>query len=388
MIAAPSFARLRFAARLAAGRARSRPLILSHLVTQRCNARCATCLWREDVREKRGRAGNGREGARKDREGTREEPKAAREKPVRAREEWSRARAELDDDAVRWLYREAGGMGFAQLVVWGGEPLLRPGLPTLLSAAKDAGLLTTVISNGWLAGARWHELRGLVDALILSVDDVGEAHDRLRALPGLFARLESFVEDLRYDPLRPALLVNTVLSRLNRGALRRVAPLAQRWEAGLYFCPMETGQMQAAGFSGAKKELALPAAELRAAAGLARELKRAGYPLLATPQYLDLLARDPDVTAYTCRGPRAVLTVQADGAVRDCLRSDRPLASIADLRASGRPLAAVLDLPRRREILADSASCTACNNADVVELSWLWDLRPSMLLKAAQLTSL
>jgi MoaA/NifB/PqqE/SkfB family radical SAM enzyme len=341
----PALARLRFAARMAAGRARGRPLILSHLVTQRCNARCATCLWRDG------------------------------------------GRRELDGETVRWLYGQAGAIGFAQLVVWGGEPLLREDLPELLETAKDAGLLTTVITNGWLAAERWPDLRGKVDSLILSVDDIGAAHDELRGLPGLFERLEAFVNGLQGDPLRPALLVNTVLSRLNRGALRRVAPLAKSWRAGLYFCPMETGQMQRDGFDGTKSELALPAGELRAAAGLARELKRAGYPVLATDEYLDLLARDPSVTAYTCRGPRAVLTVAADGAVRDCLRSDRPLANVADLHDDGRPLASVLDLPRRRELLNEASACTKCNNADVVELSWLWDLRPAMLLKAAQLTA-
>ena len=92
--------------------------------------------------------------------------------------------AELDTAAVRWLYEEAGRAGMAQLVVWGGEPLLRQDLPELLLAARRAGLFTTLITNGWLLGARWAELRGLVDALILSLDDVGAAHDGLRGLPG------------------------------------------------------------------------------------------------------------------------------------------------------------------------------------------------------------
>ena len=73
----------------------------------------------------------------------------------------------------------------AQLVVCGGEPLLRQDLPELLLAARRAGLFVTLISNGWFLERRWPELRGAVDALILSLDDVGEAHDRLRGLPGL-----------------------------------------------------------------------------------------------------------------------------------------------------------------------------------------------------------
>jgi hypothetical protein len=257
----------------------------------------------------------------------------------------------MDTETVRWLYGEVGRAGLAQLVVWGGEPLLRDDLPELLDAAVQAGLLTTVISNGWLIGERWPALRGRVDALILSLDDVGQAHDRVRGMPGLYERLEAFAGEVRGDPLRPTLLVNTVLSRENRGALPRVAAVARRWGAGLYVCPMETGEV------------------------------------LDTRAYLDLVARDPGIAAYTCRAPRAVLTVQPDGVIRDCLRRDETLADVPELRSSGRGLAAVFSLPGYRRMLADASACTACNNPDVVELSWLWDLRPVMLRKVLELAA-
>ena len=223
--------------------------------------------------------------------------------------------------------------------------------------------------------------------LIISVDDVGVAHDRLRGLPGLFARLQGFVADVARDPLRPLLIVNTVLSRLNVGALRRVAPLARRWDAGLYFCPMETGQMRSGGFDGSREELGLTPAQVREAARLARQLKAAGYPLLSTDRYLDLLAADPAVGGYLCRAPQAILTVEADGAVRDCLRRDAPLANVADLRVHGRPLTDVFELPRFGAMVEDAQRCTACNNPDVVETSWLWDLRPCMLRTSVRLAA-
>ena len=295
------------------------------------------------------------------------------------------ARAELDTETVRWLYGEAGRAGMAQVVVWGGEPLLRQDLPELLLAARRAGLFVTLITNGWFAGERWPELRGVVDALILSLDDAGEAHDRMRGLPGLSARLEAFVESLRGDPLRPTLLLNTVLSVQNRGALRRVAEVARRWEAGLYFCPMEIGELSAGEAGDRLADLALPAAELREAARLALALKAAGYPVLDSRPYLELLAADPVLSAYSCRAPRARLTVGADGSVRDCLHVDRPLADVADLRAGCRSLRALFRTPGWRRMGDEAASCTKCNNPDVIELSWLWDLRPVMLGKVAEL---
>jgi len=334
---------LRLVSRLAGTRLRGRAHTLSHLVTGRCNGRCPTCLWRDPERR------------------------------------------ELDTASVNWLYAEAGRAGMAQLVVWGGEPLLRQDLPELLFAARGAGLAITLISNGWLLEERWPELRGLVNSLVLSLDDVGAAHDRLRGLPGLFDRLESAVAKLRRDSQRPMLLVNTVLSQYNRGALARVAPVARLWDAGLYFCPMETGEMQSSGYVARHPDMALPAQELRNAALQATALKRAGYPIRNTQAYLNLLARDPQLHGYTCRMPRSLLTVEADGAIRDCLRTDRPLASVSGLHADGQPLASVYSLPRYRELRIDAATCTKCNNPDVIELSWLWDLRPAMLRTVAEL---
>ncbi len=315
-------------------------------MTARCNGRCRTCLWRD--------------------------PRLT----------------ELDTETVKWLYAEAGHAGVAQLVVWGGEPLLRQDLPELLLAARRAGLLTTLITNGWFLDARWGELHGLVDALILSLDDIGPAHDALRGLPGLYERMEAFATAVRDDPLRPTLLVNTVLSTLNRGALARVAPVAARWHAGLYFCPMETGFVTAANVDAPLADMALPAEEIRAVARTAVALKAAGFPILASRPYLDLLARDPKLRDYTCRAPRARLTVGADGLARDCSDIDRPLADVRELRAAGEPLSRVFRLPGYRRMLERSRTCTKCNNPDVIELSWLWDFRPAMLRKVAELTSL
>jgi MoaA/NifB/PqqE/SkfB family radical SAM enzyme len=341
---------LRLAWRLARARLEGRPLILSHLITRRCNAHCETCLRRAD-----------------------------------ADETSTPGMVELTTEDVTWLYRAAGSAGFPQLVVWGGEPLLRPDLPELLEVANAGGLSVALITNGWLLPDRWPELRGRMHTLIVSLDDVGEAHDCLRSLPGLYARLDQFMTEVQYDPLRPRLLVNTVLSRLNRGALRRVAPVAKRWQAGLYFCPMETGVMLAGEFSESRSSLALDQKELKEAARLARELQVAGYPLLSSERYLDLLRHDPGLHAYTCRAPHAILTVKADGSVRDCGRRESTLARLSDLRDGGTSLTRLVRQPQYRAMLARSNSCTACNNPDVIETSWAWQLRPFMLRHALHL---
>lgn len=336
--------------RLAQARLRGRPLMLSHLLTRRCDAHCATCLWRGEA----------------DITGA------------------SRA-AELTAGETTWLYRQAAREGFPLVVIWGGEPLLRPDLPRLVRVAQAGGMAVALITNGWLLPERWADLRGWVRTLIVSVDEVGEEHDRLRGLPGLFARLDEFLLSLRSDPRRPRVLVNTVLSRLNRGALRRVTESAQRWGAGVYFCAMETGFLLADGFRGVKEHLALSHRELREEVRAAQDLKAAGYPVLTTWQYMKLLERDPDLRSYRCHFPRAVLTVDADGSVRDCTCRDRALASVGQLREQGLGLQALVRGDRYRAMVERAKSCTVCNNPDVIETSWYWEVRPFMVRQSLAL---
>ena len=335
---------LRLGARILRARARGRPLMLSHLLTRRCDARCATCLWRADA----------------DVTGVAQAP-------------------ELTPEEATWLYQQAAQEGFPLVVIWGGEPLLRPDLPHLVRRAQAGGMAVVLITNGWRLSERWPELRGWLRTLIVSLDDVGERHDELRGLPGLYDRLDKFLFELRQDPERPRVLVNTVLSQLNRGALRRVAVAAQRWKAELYFCAMETGFLLAEGFRGVKEELALSPAQLREAAQLARELKAAGYPLLTTQAYLRLLGCDPGLHAYRCHFPEAVLTVEADGSVRDCTCRDRPVANVKQAREGGSTLVGLMRSRSYLAMLEKAKSCTVCNNPDVIETSWYWEMRPFML---------
>ncbi len=329
-----------------------RPLFLSHLVTARCNGHCGFCLWR-----------------------------SAGESDRQA------AEAELTTGEISWLYRRAAEAGIRQLVMWGGEPLLRPDIREIFEAAARSRLSVILMTNGWLLPELWPRLRGLVRTLMLSLDDVGPEFDRLRGLPGLFDRLDSFATELRDDPQRPRLLVNAVLTGLNRGALRRVARVARRWGAGLYFCPMETGEMHDGGFADRLGELALSEQELREAAHLARELKAAGYPLQATGKYLRLLERDPFLHDFSCRLPHAVLTVMPDGSFRDCRRRDVALTDVRTLRAKELPLAWLYAQPRYREMLREARTCNVCNNPDVIETSWGWRLCPSMMWRSLTLTA-
>ena len=119
-----------------------KPFILSHLLTGRCNANCQSCLWKL---------------------------------PAESRAD------ELTTEQVMGLYAEAVACGFRELVLWGGEPLLRPDAPALLGFARNVGMRTTLITNGWSLADRHADVLPNVNRLILSLDAVGDLHGSFSA---------------------------------------------------------------------------------------------------------------------------------------------------------------------------------------------------------------
>ncbi len=84
---------------------------------------------------------------------------------------------------------DAALLGYRQLAVSGGEPLLYEPLPALLQHARRLGLLCSLTSNGMLLSPRrWAALAPHVDRLAISVDGLEATHDALRGQAGALAR--------------------------------------------------------------------------------------------------------------------------------------------------------------------------------------------------------
>jgi MoaA/NifB/PqqE/SkfB family radical SAM enzyme len=116
------------------------PLLLHYYITERCNCRCRFCdIWRSP---------NGRD-------------------------------ALLTDVKKNIAAGRRLGVRFVDFT--GGEPLLHPQLPQMLRAARQAGLRTTLTTNGLLYPQRADELRGLVSFLHFSLDGAtAPVHDHWR----------------------------------------------------------------------------------------------------------------------------------------------------------------------------------------------------------------
>jgi MoaA/NifB/PqqE/SkfB family radical SAM enzyme len=98
------------------------------------------------------------------------------------------AKEELGIGLLAVCLEDAARLGYRQLAVSGGEPLLYKPLAELLYIARALGMITTVTSNGMLAThARWKPLASLVDVAAVSIDGTPEEHDAIRRRQGAFA---------------------------------------------------------------------------------------------------------------------------------------------------------------------------------------------------------
>ncbi len=90
---------------------------------------------------------------------------------------------------LRAVLDDAAALGYRQLAVSGGEPLLYEALPGLLQHARRLGMLTSLTSNGLLLSPqRWAAIAPHLDRLAISVDGREATHDALRGQAGALAR--------------------------------------------------------------------------------------------------------------------------------------------------------------------------------------------------------
>ena len=101
-------------------------------------------------------------------------------------------------DTLTACLDDAAGLGYRQLAVSGGEPLLYKELAELLAHARGLGMLATVTTNGMLATpARWRALAPLLDVVAVSIDGTPPEHDAIRRHDGAFARTVANLEVIR-----------------------------------------------------------------------------------------------------------------------------------------------------------------------------------------------
>jgi MoaA/NifB/PqqE/SkfB family radical SAM enzyme len=313
------------------------PFFLSHLITGRCNCNCPTCLWRDNEAD------------------------------------------ELETSVIERLYQGAKDAGFVANSIWGGEPLLRQDLGRLCRSSRENRMITIVITNGLLLPDRAHEIGKEVHCIIVSLDyPESKNHDSFRGMPGLFARAVEGIEVLKRMNSPKKIIINCLLHRGNENMIGQMAALARSLGVSLWVCPAKEGISRETRET--NREVLVSRESEQQVARELLGLKKKGYPINNSRAYLQryLLNMKP----YVCRVPFVFITVTSEGNVTNCFNYATPYGNV---RAS--PFDEIMKNWDRHEVIDITKGCWKCNNPDVVDTSYIWELRlePSFnLLKAFQ----
>ena len=122
------------------------------------------------------------------------------------------------EDAVRMIGMISHA-GFVKINFAGGEPMLHPGLDQMILAARQAGMVTSMVTNGTRVTDRWLDgMSGYLNWIALSVDSANPKTHELsgRATPSGPMSTERYLtlcKSIRRHGIR--LKINTVVTKYN-----------------------------------------------------------------------------------------------------------------------------------------------------------------------------
>jgi MoaA/NifB/PqqE/SkfB family radical SAM enzyme len=261
--------------------------------------------------------------------------------------------AEREDLSIEVLSRcleDAARLGYRQLSISGGEPLLYKPLAELLACGRRLGMLTTLTSNGMLlTRERWEPLGPLVDLIAISIDGRPAEHDLIRGRQGAFAKTVENFQTLRSSGV-PFGIIFT-LTQHNVDSLEFVVRLAaENGARGVQVHPLTLHGRAAIELPGERPDGLELVAALAEAARLGAELGVAVHVDALTVDQL-LSYREHLVPQCPVRNPvevAPVLIVEPDGSIMPLthelnrafqigsLRNELLSALVRDWLASGR----------------------------------------------------
>ncbi len=223
--------------------------------------------------------------------------------------------------AERWLdiLGQMASAGCLNLLITGGEPLLRPDFPAIYQRAKEAGMLITIFSNATLITPaiislfrEWPPEE--VEVTILGA--TAATHDQLAGVPGSFRRFLKGFRSL-LDAGIPAAL-KTVIMRPNRSELGAMETIARDLGVAFRIDPVIFPR-----FDGDRSPLELRLSPREAAAADFNDSERS-EKWKATMEELSRLSPPADGHLFLCGAGQSSFHVDPAGILTPCVMLRKP----------------------------------------------------------------
>jgi MoaA/NifB/PqqE/SkfB family radical SAM enzyme len=150
---------------------------------------------------------------------------------------------ELSTEELKDVLRQLRDIGINQLILLGGEPLLRPDIGAIIKEANLLRFRTILVTNGLLLEERAKELlESGITYLTVSVDGIRDSHDAIRGVKGSFDKAIRGIEailKLKEDvnPNVFVTLITMLLMKQNVDEIPQLVELSRdlhiRWDFNL-----------------------------------------------------------------------------------------------------------------------------------------------------------
>jgi Fe-coproporphyrin III synthase len=292
------------------------------------------------------------------------------------------AKTEIAPEKVAGWIAEWNSLGVERVVLSGGEALLHSGIWELCAHLRSGGMGITILSTGILLRHHAADVVRFCDDVVVSLDGPAETHDRIRNIPGAFAKLAQGVAAVKALDARVSVSARCTVQRTNCRSLRvtvsaardvgldRISFLAADVSSDAFNRPVPWSDDRVREVALSEDDVIALETELDA---LARENAQdfaTGF-IAESPgklrsrllQYYAALRGDGEFAPNDCNAPWVSSVIEADGTVRPCffqppLGNIHAAESLASILNSDEALAWRRGLDVTRDAICRRCVCT------------------------------
>ena len=214
---------------------------------------------------------------------------------------WRRSSENLSTKKEKEILKQMYDSGVCAVGFEGGEPLLRKDLPEILAYSCSLPLHTNLITNGTLLKSRIDEIAPYINGIVfVSLDGLEKTHDQIRGVKGCF---KEAVQGITAAKKKTSVRINMTIMADNIHEVEDTVKLAK--DLGVRIVLSVAHEYCNANASSPQAD------EIKKIAKQLIELKRKGYPIMNSPNYFRVMAKEKN---WQCK-PWAMVNIDPYGNV-------------------------------------------------------------------------